>query len=177
LKPPSKRFDYVIILSIVIFLLFAAIPVLRGYILDYAVEFTAGMLGVFSAFSLNRLVDWQKDQEIKKDVLRDIHYELVETQKKLGHWVPLLYTYVWDSVVVSGQIRLLNSEQIEKLIRVYKLIKETHFESQRIREIEHLAYSVPKNQNLIQAHNVQIASVRDMIKKVLKEDWWKNKKL
>ena len=57
-----------------------------------------------------------------------------ETRQKLVGMGYRLYPDIWDSAISSGQIRLLNSEQVTILAEVYRFIKGTAYEAKRVRD-------------------------------------------
>ncbi|MDH5780895.1 MAG: hypothetical protein OEZ29_09920, partial [Candidatus Bathyarchaeota archaeon] len=71
----------------------------------------------------------------KLSVLRTLRIEEIEeTRQKLVGMGYLLYPDIWDSAISSGQIRLLNSEQVTILAEVYRFIKGTAYEAKRVRD-------------------------------------------
>lgn len=65
-----------------------------------------------------------------------IHDELIEIKKSIhpqANEIYLFYTDIWDSVVSSGMVRLLTTDQVTKLSKVYKSIKGVSYETQWVR--------------------------------------------
>ena len=86
-------------------------------------------------------------------------------------------------MVSSGVMRLMEAKQVLKLSRLYKEIKSTSFEAERIR-LSHdewasmEAYSdqkaelVNKYHQACEKHYDRSKNLTTMIDEVLKEDWW-----
>lgn len=139
-------------------------------------------LGVFLAFSLDRAIDWGKRKQDRRDLLHDLREELEESKKKLTSQGILLYPDIWESAISSGQIRLLNSEQVTKLARVYRFIKGTDYEATRVRDVgedyegkrlreDSIALS-ERWRELSTILKQREAKLRNMIEEILKEKWW-----
>lgn len=138
-------------------------------------------LGVFLAFMLDRGIDVRNRRRDKRDLLRDLRDELEETKGNLNGKGLMLYPDVWDSAVSSGQIRLLNSDQVTKLARVYRYVKGTEYEAKRRRDafeeykthavaFESYAEEIMKSWNEAQMKREKI--LRKMIEELLGEKWW-----
>jgi hypothetical protein len=146
-------------------------------------ELLATFLGVFAAFSLDRLIDWIKNFRSREDLKRDLRNELEEIRGKLTGRGLRLYPDIWDSAISSGQIRLLNSEQVRKLRNVYDLVKGTDYEAMRVRDaaidFEKAKAGQQKDTSLWEQrwaeysqHGIQREKeLRAMIENILKEDW------
>ena len=147
----------------------------------YLPQLGVTFLGVFLAFMLDRAIDWHKRKQTIKDLLRDLRDELEETKEKLHGKGLLLYPDVWDSAVSSGQIRLLNSDQVTKLARVYRYLKGTEYEAKRRRDafeeykthavgFESYQEDIMKSWNETQMRREK--NLRKMIEELLGEKWW-----
>ena len=153
-------------------------------------QFAVTFLGVFLAFLLDRAIDWRNRRRDRRDLLRDLRDELEETKDKLTGKALMLYPDIWDSAISSGQIRLLNSEQVTKLAKVYRLIKGTEYEAGRVRdvaedyrkreriEVEHglVLWDSKPLKKLWRDYSIKQKSrekiTRKMIEEILKEKWW-----
>ena len=147
----------------------------------------AGIFGILIGFSLDRVSEVDKDNQTKTDFLNLIREELTDTknniypQKKETY---ILYTDIWDSMISTGVIRLLTTQQVTKLSKVYKSIKGASYEAEYFRR------NSKENDRLIKANLLPRAAVTEktltslielkermediskMIDDVLKEDWW-----
>jgi hypothetical protein len=148
----------------------------------------AGIFGILIGFSLDRFSDEQKDIQTKDAFLNLIREELTDIKNSIypeENRTLILYTDIWDSVISSGVIRLLITEQVLKLSRVYKSIKGASFEAEWIRrnseELDSLSYGKAEPQvavadklmNNVVRHKRRMKDISEEIDKVLKEDWWK----
>jgi hypothetical protein len=140
-------------------------------------ELSVTFFGVFLAFMLDRLIDWRKEQQAKKELLKNLSCELNELKKSLTGEALRLYPNIWDSAISSGKLELLNSEQLHKLTNVYRKIKETDYEAVRIRDAKE-AYMLHMNPEarkdwsiLLNAHSTRMEETKALIDEVLKERW------
>jgi len=166
-------------------------------------SFLPPFFGVLAAFGLDRLVEWVRKYLSRRNLLRDLREELGETGNKLTGAGSLLYPDIWDSAISSGQIRLLKSEQIRKLARVYSFIKGTEYEATRLRDAAEDFRKAPtgiliqKDGSRIETpeqiwqkkflhkrwtdysgvHLARETELRGKIDEILKETWWKTKKM
>lgn len=154
--------------------------------LGFLTEFTAGMLGVLWAFSIERHRRLGKENRDRKDLLDDLRAELEEikqtTSGKKDTRRQRLFPDVWESGVSSGQLRLLSSEQVKKLSKVYRYVKDLDNERRRVRDAEeewegmgrHLREDVYKKryERLSVRLNIEENDLRKMIEEILQEKWW-----
>ena len=154
---------------------------LQSIFLQFLAEFTAGFLGILIGFSIERYRESGKKNQDRKDLLRDLHDELEEIKGKLTGKAFMLYPDIWDSAISSGQIRLLNSEQVTKLAKVYRQIKGTEYEAQWVRRAgeDHRSCDTPLRDKLWRRWNTLSNIQRDREKKLraeidelLEEKWW-----
>jgi hypothetical protein len=88
-----------------------------------------------------------------------------------------LYPDIWDSAVTSGKLELLNADQLAKLTNVYRQIKGTDYEAIRVRDAKEAFETTQSNEArrnwaiLSQHHAPRMLETRELIDKVLKEDW------
>jgi len=146
-------------------------------------ELLITFLGVFLAFTLDRAIDMYYNRRDRRDLLRDLHNELEETKGKLTGAASMLYPDIWDSAISSGQIRLLKSEQVTKLARVYRYIKGTQYEAMRLRDAAE-DYRRKTSRGIVKAElhlrwqSYSVAQLereeelRKRIDEILKEKWW-----
>ena len=154
------------------------IPYSDGF--DFIGALFAGIFGILIGFSLDRLSDLQKDNRTRDDFLKLIREELVTIKGRISpekNEILLLYTDAWDSMISSGLMRLLNAKQVLQLSRVYKEIKETSFEAERIR-LNRDEFMVSPNSALrakfsynLNRHKDRMANLINLINEVLKEEW------
>ena len=143
-------------------------------------ELLVTFAGVFLAFLLDRLIDWTRDEKIKKVLLRNIAHELNRLKDDLTGEVKRLDHDVYDSAVASGRLNFLPSEQLMKITDVYTKIKnasiramsviitkETFGQSKSVHSQEE--YSSVKN--LDNAFNVTKQEAIESIDEILKEPW------
>lgn len=150
-------------------------------------QFAVTFLGVFLAFGLDRTIDWWKNRGAKNDLLRDLHDELETTKNKIPPQtkdVLMLYPEVWDSTISSGQIRLLNSEQVKKLTVLYREIKGTQYEAEWVRRAVEEFNNVPENEKsrrdwlknryklLWRRQTARGGGLTEKIEAILQEKWW-----
>ena len=146
-------------------------------------ELVVTFSGVFLAFMLDRVIDWRKAQHTKKELLKNISCELNSLKESLTGDAYELYPDVWDSAVASGQLQLLDSDQLKKLTKVYGKIKGTDYEAVRVRDAKE---AFVQNQNSIKAGDLQVnwlligqrhlkrmEETKALIDEVLKERWLK----
>ena len=70
-------------------------------------ELLVTFAGVFLAFMLDRLIDWRRDEKIKKVLLRNIAHELKRLKVDLTGEVKRLDHDIYDSAVASGRLNFL----------------------------------------------------------------------
>ena len=99
-------------------------------------------LGVFLAFALNRYIEKQKRREDEKTLFIHLFNELNDVRAKLMKEEPLSFPDVWESIISSGQMRVLDPLQAILITRVYREI----IQAQEIQE---------KNQDLIEQFELQ----------------------
>jgi len=100
-------------------------------------------------FAFDRKIERIKDNGVKRDFLGLIHDELMEIKGKIPPQtksVLMLYPDIWNSVISSGVIRLLSSEQVTRLSKVYKSIKGTQYEAEWVRRAVEEFNSVPETE-------------------------------
>jgi len=160
--------------------------------LAFLTSFAAGVLGILLGFALDRAMEKQKDNEVRRAFLALIHDELTEIKGKIPPQttgVYMLYPEVWDSLVASGIIRLLSSEQVTKLTKVYRNVKGTQYEAEWVRRAVEEFNNVPESENqkrewlknryneLWNRHLERGNELTKEIENLLKEKWWKSEKV
>ena len=163
---------------------------IRGYglwenffaeLLKLSPQLLVTFLGVFLAFSLDRAIDSYNRRQNRKDLLRDLRDELEEIKRKLRGKGNLHFPDIWKSAISSGQIRLLNSEQVTKLARVYRNIQGAEYEARRFRDIaeKYRAGGRSDKERLEEplvkfsvVHKRRERKLRGKIEELLKENWW-----
>jgi len=130
---------------------------------DFYTKFVAGFLGVLIGFNLDRIVESSGNRHDKKILLHTLRNELIEINKMLVSPSPItgdasmLYPDIWDSAISSGQLKLLDLEQITKLSKIYRLIKSIEFEMKTF---------------ITPFAEIKSKQLQEMINGILKEDWW-----
>jgi hypothetical protein len=146
----------------------------------------AGIFGIIIGFQLDRISDKNKDFQTKNDFLNLIHEELTEIRKKVypqTRETYILYTDVWDSAVSSGVIRLLSTEQVGALSKIYKSIKGTSYEAEWVRRDFEELQGLPDDSSSKIPVLIKCIGVRDRhyermenlskeIDGILKKGWW-----
>jgi len=183
MKVEDRSFWNIIGLTVIIYLIFGFFLGAPGFLS----ELFAGVLGILIGFGLNRRIDAQKDERDKKDLLRDLRDELEETKRKIfpqTESVLMLYPETWDSATSSGRIRVLNSEQVRKLSKVYRDIKGTQYEAEWVRRAVEEFNNVPetekerrkwlkKRYSDLWARQLERGKELSVeIEEILKEKWW-----
>jgi hypothetical protein len=141
--------------------------------------------GVFLAFSLDRAIDWLKDRRNKQGLLSRLHTELGEIKEKLTGEGHLHFPDIWDSAISSGQIRLLDAEQVRRLSSVYRDVKAVEYEARRVRDLaEEIRVAkakghVPNELNYLWSQYSALQrnseeKLREKVEELLKEKWWEN---
>jgi len=142
-----------------------------------ALELLVTFFGVFLAFTLDRLIDWRKDQKAKQELLRNLACELNRLKDTLTEEVHRLFPNIWDSAIASGKLDLLNPQELPKLTDVYRVIKETDYEAMRVRDAKEAFEETHSNDARVnysilnQAYTQRMQDTRKLIDNVLKEPW------
>jgi hypothetical protein len=182
------RTEITVIIVIMIFALVTALGFsLHGEITlyDFLTEFLAGLFGVFLAFTLDRAINEQQKRKDKENLLTDLFTELTVIKRNLNGKGNLHFPDIWESAISSGQIRLLNSEQVRKLASIYHDVKGMEYEAIRCRDLaEKIRLEKTKGHttylnDLTFLWSGYSAVLRDREKKllkkieeILKEKWW-----
>lgn len=169
---------------------------IQGYVLPSDVfgfisGLLAGTFGILIGFSLDRNSEREKEERTATDFLKLIREELMDIRLKTPPDIKgtgeiyVLYTDIWDSIVSSGTLCLLDYDQVIKLSRVYKHIKATSFEAEWFRRGWEEYQSIPdieiyKKNNYVgkklnelgTAQIARLKTLRNEIDDILKEDWW-----
>lgn len=138
--------------------------------------------GVFLAFMLDRGIEWYKKRRSKNDLLKDLHTELEESRDKATGDANLHFPDIWKSAISSGQIRLLDSEQVRKLAKVYREIQAVEYEAKWVRQAKEdlltgdnrLKSRLENRWKYYSQHQKTREKVlRKEIVELLKEKWWR----
>ena len=175
----------VFVLVIVILDILGLIP--KSDAFDFLSGLLAGIFGILIGFSLNRISEEEKDKQTKDDFLKLIREELITIKSRISstqkNEILLLYSDVWNSMVSSGVMRLLNAKQVLQLSRVYTEIKETSFEAERVRlsrdEFENSLDSATRAKFSLNLNRYKdrVADLSKLIDEVLKEEWLTQKQI
>jgi hypothetical protein len=191
---PLKRLIWIFVALLIVIFVIGFVEILGLIPSPEAFGFLSGLLagifGILIGFSLERVSETNKANQTKNDFLNLIREELTGTKNSIypqKEGVHVLYTDIWDSVISSGVIRLLTTEQVTKLSRVYKSIKVVSYEAEWIGrnsdELDTLHYDKVSSKvavteklsiNLIH-HKKHMEILSKMIDEVLKEEWWTKK--
>jgi hypothetical protein len=154
--------------------------------LQLSTSFAAGVLGILFGFALDRNIEKSKDNRIKIDFLNLIRGELEVIRGLIYpqvNAVNLLYTDIWDSMVSSGVVRLLSTDQVTKLSKLYKGIKGTSYEAEWVRrdfeELQSTAKTDKEKRKCIEEkcievrdrHFERMKNLSKELDEVLKESW------
>ena len=143
-------------------------------------ELLVTFAGVFLAFMLDRLIDWRRDEKIKKVLLRNMAHELIRVKEDLNGEVKRLNHDVYDSAVASGRLNFLASEQLMKITDVYTKIKNAGIRAMSViitKEALDQSKSVSSQEeysslkNLDNAFNITKQEAIKSIDEMLKEPW------
>ena len=191
ISQPIKTLIWIFVALFIVILVIELIDI-QGFIpssnvFDFLGGLLAGIFGILIGFSLNKVSEVNKSNQTKDDFLNLIREELTDIKKSIypqKQGVHILYTDIWDSMISSGVIRLLTTEQVTKLSRVYKSIKVVSYEAEWVgrnsdaldslhydKEISREAVTEKSSINLVH-HKKHMEILNDMIDEVLKEDWW-----
>ena len=154
---------------------------------SFLTSWSAGFLGILLGFALDRWIEQIKDNRVNKDFRSLIRDELTDIRGKIypqTESVFMLYPEIWDSLISSGVIRLLSSEQVTKLSKVYKFIKGTQYEAEWVRRAIEEFNNTPESEKerrqwlenryrgLWDRHNERGKKLSKEIDEILKEKWW-----
>ena len=143
-------------------------------------ELLVTFAGVFLAFMLDRLIDWRRDEKIKKVLLRNIAHELNRLKDDLTGEAKRISHDVYDSAVASGRLNFLASEQLMKITNVYTKIKNAGTRAMSViitKEAFDQSKSVHSQEeysslkNLDNAFNITKQEAIKSIDEILKEPW------
>lgn len=155
-----------------------------------ALELAVTFSGVFLAFMLDRFIDWRKDQKTKTSYLKLIHQELYDIRVFASAEIQYtgqlrsLYTDIWDSMVSSGDLCLLDAEQVLTLSTLYKHIKGAAFELEWFRKVADQYATIPdaeinmkkmfknKLEEGIQIQMDKLKALQAEIDDVFQKKWW-----
>jgi len=191
---PLKRLIWIFVALLIVIFVVGSIEIL-GFLpaielFDFLSGLLAGIFGILIGFSLERVSEVNKSNQTKNDFLKLIREELTDTKNNIypqKEGVHVLYSDIWDSVISSGVIRLLTTEQVTKLSRVYKSIKVVSYEAEWVGrnsdELDNLHYDKVSSRAAITEklsinlnhHKKHMEILSKMIDEVLKEEWWTKK--
>jgi len=151
----------------------------------FAPTFAATLLGVFVAFILARVWDFHAERRAASTYLQNIRRELLVCvsllEPKEGNLLP---THNWDSLVASGQLKLLKHEIVSELGDTYSRIKNSNYEAQicrragddvpRMSTLEAQAALRQHWQNLTSELCEREDNLRKDLQSILNRPWWPN---
>jgi len=145
----------------------------------FIATFAATLSGVLLAFILARLWDLYVERRSASKYLQNIRKELLECvsllEPKEGNLLP---TDNWDSLVSSGQLKLLKYEIVTELAGAYSRIKNNNYEAQicrRAAEDMHrtaTATLLQHWQKLSDALREREDTLRKDLQSILNRPWW-----
>jgi hypothetical protein len=142
-----------------------------------ALELLVTFAGVFLAFTLDRLIDYRKEQRIKHVLLRNLAHELKRLKEALSGEAKRLDHDIYDSAVASGRLNFLASEQLMEITDVYTKIKNTDIRAMSV-IIARDAFDRSKSDHhqkeysfLKNAYNIRKQEAGKLIDEILKEPW------
>jgi hypothetical protein len=145
---------------------------------NLALELLATFAGVFLAFMLDRLIDWRRDEKIKKVLLRNMAHELSRVKDDLASVeVKRLNHDVYDSAVASGRLNFLPPEQLMKITNIYIKIRNTDSRALTVIIAKELfdhnksAHAQEEFSSLYKEYNSRKQETSKLIEEVLKEPW------
>lgn len=146
-------------------------------------------LGVFLAFALNRYIEKQKRREDEKTLFIHLFNELNDVQGQLIKDEPLSFPDIWESVVSSGQMRVLDPLQAILITRVYREIKQVEEIQENNRDMvdqfelqkkkykptskEYSKELDDKYNQYKQAQQERRKKLLENVKKLLGKTWWR----
>jgi len=143
-----------------------------------ALELLVTFAGVFLAFMLDRLIDWSRDEKIKKVLLRNMAHELIRVKDDLAsEEVKRLNHDVYDSAVASGRLNFLPPEQLMKITNVYAKINNTDIRAIAVTVAEEAfdqsksSHSRQEYSSLRNVFNARKQEVNKLIDELLTEPW------
>ena len=141
-------------------------------------ELLVTFAGVFLAFMLDRLIDWRRDEKIKKVLLRNMAHELIRVKDDLAsEEVKRLNHDVYDSAVASGRLNFLPPEQLMKITNVYAKINNTDIRAIAVTVAEEAfdqsksSHSRQEYSSLRNVFNARKQEVNKLIDELLTEPW------
>lgn len=157
------------------------------------IAIVAGLLGIFFGFLLNSASEHDNEKQTVATFLKLVYYELSEIREMPTNdtsRVYILYTDIWDSMVSSRILCLLEPYQVMKLSRLYKHIKGASFEAEWFRQVYEEFLSIPESESekkyncvgkrLNELGLAQLSRLKDLDKEIddlFKKDWLIKKNL
>ena len=96
--------------------------------------FVGPFLGVVGGLATQRVYDWLKDERNKKTLKENLKNELENCMELLSGQGNLLPIMMWNSIVTSGDVKLLSFDERNKLSRIYFEIDNHNYEAKRVRD-------------------------------------------
>ncbi len=153
LKRRDVLSSFTLIISIVSILFFLFMWVLQLIdvieitdLIIFLATFIASLLGIFFGFLLDRAHERDKEKQTVATFLKFIQSELTEIRKMPSNdstQFHILHTDIWDSMVSSGILSLLEPDQVIKLSALYRNIKDTSGEAEYFRKSWEEYQSIP----------------------------------
>jgi hypothetical protein len=103
----------------------------------FLATFVAGLLGIFFGFLLDRAHEREKEKQTEATFIKYTQEELTEIRKMPSNdssQFHILHTDIWDSMVSSGILGLLEPDLVSKLATLYRQIKDASFEAEAFRK-------------------------------------------
>jgi len=153
-------------------------------IIEIIFLFMPTFLGVLAAFGLERLWGSYRDGENRKKLKESLKNELESCVEQLTGEGSLLPTKMWNSSVISGDVRLFRFNERTQLAAIYFEIENHNFDARRVKENEIVARTGPRDLILngmkasyaiwtrMKEHLLKNEeTLKERISEVLKEPW------
>lgn len=179
----SRELKYVLAVSALsLFVISVFGFVFMSYYFDFVTEFLAVVLGIALVFYIDRYSESEKNKQDRRDLLRNLRVELVTIKGTAKD--KRIYTDIWDSAISSGKLSsLISSQQVIKLTRIYRSIRELDNERRLVEQIEEDYYSLPgatldaaksklfqRLQNKKTTHENNTHELNEMIEEILQDE-------
>ena len=150
----------------------------------------AGIFGILIGFSLDRTYERKKEKQRVATCLKLVHVELSHIRELTPPDIPdwsqfhTFNTDIWDSMISTGILSLLETEQALKLSALYSHIKDSSVEAKYFRQTWEEFQSIPESEyekkhfvgkklnDEGNSHWERLKVVRSQIDDVFKKDWW-----
>jgi hypothetical protein len=136
------------VFSIIAFIILGLLSLLFGLPVTN-IAIIAGLFGILFGFLLDRASERDNEKQTVATFLKLLYQELSEIREMPTDdtsRIYILYTDIWDSMVSSRILCLLEPYQVMKLSRLYKHIKGLSFEAEWFRQVYEEFLSIPESE-------------------------------